>query len=79
MDLLKLHIEKLIRKQVELLDEIVYFTADEEDQYLVAQANEPLDEDGNFIDKRVTVRDQRRYTCSSKRQKLILWMYLQDR
>lgn len=36
--------------------EIRYFTADEEDQYLVAQAKEPLDEEGHFIDKKVTVR-----------------------
>ncbi|MGL5244694.1 MAG: DNA-directed RNA polymerase subunit beta, partial [Sarcina sp.] len=36
--------------------EIRYFTADEEDQYLVAQANEPLDEEGHFLDKKVTVR-----------------------
>ena len=37
-------------------DEIRYFTADEEDQFLVAQAKEPLDENGYFIDKKVTVR-----------------------
>ena len=37
---------------------IKYFTADEEDEYLIAQANEPLDEDGKFIDKKVTVRTQ---------------------
>ncbi|MFL0249207.1 DNA-directed RNA polymerase subunit beta [Clostridium neuense] len=37
-------------------DEIRYFTADEEDQYLIAQANEPLDEEGHFIDKKITVR-----------------------
>lgn len=37
-------------------DEIKYFTADEEDLYLVAQAQEPMDENGKFIDKRVTVR-----------------------
>ncbi|MGM9973642.1 MAG: DNA-directed RNA polymerase subunit beta [Clostridiaceae bacterium] len=36
--------------------EIRYFTADEEDQYLVAQSNEPLDEEGRFLDNRVTVR-----------------------
>ncbi|GIM30620.1 DNA-directed RNA polymerase subunit beta [Clostridium polyendosporum] len=35
---------------------IKYVTADEEDQYLVAQAEEPLDDEGRFIDKRVTVR-----------------------
>jgi DNA-directed RNA polymerase subunit beta len=38
--------------------EIRYFTADEEDQYLVAQAKEPIDEEGNFVDKRVTVREK---------------------
>ena len=37
--------------------EIRYFTADEEDQFLIAQAKEPLDEEGYFIDKKVTVRD----------------------
>lgn len=37
-------------------DEIRYFTADEEDQYYIAQSNEPIGEDGRFLDKRVTVR-----------------------
>ncbi|MDO6356071.1 MULTISPECIES: DNA-directed RNA polymerase subunit beta [Caloramator] len=37
-------------------DKVVYLTADEEDQYIIAQANEPLDEEGRFIDKRVTAR-----------------------
>lgn len=37
-------------------DEIVYMTADEEDEYTIAQANEPLDEDGCFIDERVMAR-----------------------
>jgi DNA-directed RNA polymerase subunit beta len=37
--------------------EIRYFTADEEDQYVIAQAKEPLDDEGYFIDKKVTVRD----------------------
>ncbi len=37
-------------------DEIVYMTADIEDEYIVAQANEPLDKDGRFIDKRVSAR-----------------------
>ena len=37
-------------------NEIRYFTADEEDQYLVAQANEPLDENGHFVNDKVTVR-----------------------
>ena len=37
-------------------DEIKYFTADEEDHYFVAQSNEPIGEDGRFLDQRVTVR-----------------------
>ncbi|GAB6168960.1 DNA-directed RNA polymerase subunit beta [Clostridium carnis] len=39
-----------------ITDEIRYFTADEEDQYLVAQAKEPIGEDRKFVDSRVTVR-----------------------
>ena len=39
-----------------VLDEVVYMTADVEDNYVVAQANEPLDEEGRFTDRRVTVR-----------------------
>ncbi len=39
-------------------DEIVYMTADEEDFYTVAQANEPLGEDGSFLRENVTVRDR---------------------
>jgi len=39
-------------------DEIVYMTADEEDEYLIAQANEPVDENGHFIDNKINVRDQ---------------------
>lgn len=37
-------------------NEIVYVTADVEDDYIVAQANEPLDAEGRFIDKKVTAR-----------------------
>ncbi|MCQ2417223.1 MAG: DNA-directed RNA polymerase subunit beta [Oscillospiraceae bacterium] len=39
-----------------ITDEVVYMTADEEDNYYVAQANEPLTEDGKFARKRVTAR-----------------------
>ena len=35
-------------------DEVVYMTADEEDNYHVAQANEQLDEEGHFVRKNVT-------------------------
>ena len=39
-----------------VLDEVQYMTADEEDDYVVAQANEPLDENGYFIKKKVNAR-----------------------
>ena len=37
-------------------DEVVYMTADQEDDFAVAQANEPLDENGRFVHKRVVGR-----------------------
>ncbi len=37
-------------------DEVVYLTADEEDRYVVAQANEPLDAEGRFVNARVGCR-----------------------
>ncbi len=39
-------------------DEVIYMTADTEDRYIVAQANEPLDENGCFINRQVTARDR---------------------
>ncbi len=39
-----------------VLDEVIYMTADEEDDYYVAQANEPLDENGHFLNKKVNIR-----------------------
>jgi len=39
-------------------DEIVYMTADIEDNYVVAQASEPVDEEGRFINDRITVRSR---------------------
>lgn len=44
------------KKNARVLDEIRYFTADEEDQYLICKANEPLDETGHYIDKKIMVR-----------------------
>ena len=37
-------------------DEVIYMTADEEDEYIVAQANEPLDENNHFVRTRVSGR-----------------------
>ncbi len=39
-----------------VLDEVTYMTADVEDSFKVAQANEPLDENGRFLHKKVNVR-----------------------
>ena len=47
---------KLDKEKGVVTDEIIYMTADEEDSYTVAQANEPLDSEGHFLDKKVTAR-----------------------
>ncbi|WP_317347452.1 DNA-directed RNA polymerase subunit beta [Blautia argi] len=49
-------IDKTDKKNPRVTDEVVYMTADEEDNYHVAQANEPLDEEGHFIHKNVSGR-----------------------
>ena len=51
-------IETPFRKVVngQVLDEVVYMTADQEDDFVVAQANEPLDENGYFVNKKVNAR-----------------------
>src|SRR5699024_6730523 len=50
-------------------DEVVYMTADEEDNYHVAQANTPLDEEGHFVHKNVSGR-YREETQEYERNKL---------
>ena len=37
-------------------DEVIYMTADEEDNHAIAQATEPVDENGRFINKKIKVR-----------------------
>ena len=49
-------IDKTDPKNPVVTDEVVYMTADEEDNYHVAQANEPLDEEGHFLHKNVAGR-----------------------
>ncbi|MBD3383049.1 MAG: DNA-directed RNA polymerase subunit beta, partial [candidate division Zixibacteria bacterium] len=46
-------------------DELVYMTADEEDKYKIAQANEPLDEKGRFVHKNITLRHRSDYPVVS--------------
>ncbi len=47
---------KIDKKTGKVLDEVEYMTADVEDNFCVAQANEPLDENNFFMNDRVTVR-----------------------
>ena len=49
-------IDKSDPKNPRVTDEVVYMTADEEDNYHVAQANEPLDAEGHFVHKNVSGR-----------------------
>ncbi len=47
---------KVDKETGKVLDEVCYMTADEEDDFVVAQANEPLDENGCFVNKKVIAR-----------------------
>ena len=47
---------KVDKETGRVTDEIVYMTADTEDEFVIAQANEPLDEEGRFIYKKVSAR-----------------------
>ena len=49
-------IDKADPQNPRVTEEVVYMTADEEDNYHVAQANTPLDEEGHFINKNVSGR-----------------------
>ena len=46
------------RENNRVTKDVIYMTADEEDKYIVAQANEPLDENGYFLGERVTARSK---------------------
>jgi DNA-directed RNA polymerase subunit beta len=46
-------------------DQIIYLTADKEDQHYIAQANEPLDEKGRFVEERIKVRFRSDYPIIS--------------
>ena len=47
---------KVDPKTHKLTDEVEYMSADVEDNYIIAQASEPVDKDGRFVNKRVRVR-----------------------
>lgn len=52
-------------KNGQVLSEIDFLTADEEDHFIVAQANEPVDEHGFLLNKRVVVRHRDEFTKTS--------------
>ena len=47
-------------------DEVVYMPADEEDKYIIAQASEPLDKDGRFVNDKIKVRMREEITMVDK-------------
>ncbi len=47
---------KVDKAKGKLTDEVEYLSADEEDKYIIAQASEPIDKDGKFINSRIKVR-----------------------
>ena len=49
-------VRKVDKTTGKVLDEVVYMTADQEDEYIIAQANEPLAEDGSFLRAKVNAR-----------------------
>ncbi|MCJ7834813.1 DNA-directed RNA polymerase subunit beta [Cuneatibacter sp. NSJ-177] len=64
-------VDKTDPKNPVVTDEVVYLTADEEDNYIVAQANSPLDEEGHFINNNVAGRF-REETSEFQKQKIDL-------
>jgi len=63
------HVDKETGK---VLDEIRYMTADEEDEFIVAQANEPLDENNCFVNEMVAVRH--RDVVKTEKRELVDYM-----
>ena len=49
---------RIDKETCKVTDDVKYMTADEEDQYIICQASEPIDENGCLINKRVRVRDR---------------------
>ncbi|MGN0396556.1 MAG: DNA-directed RNA polymerase subunit beta [Candidatus Fimimorpha sp.] len=61
-------VDKTDPKNPVVTDEVVYMTADEEDDYVVAQANEPLDAEGHFIHNNVSGRFREETSEFEKKQ-----------
>ena len=59
---------KVDHKTGKVTDEVVYMSADEEDRYIIAQASEPLDKNGKFVNDRIKVRMREEITMVDKSQ-----------
>ena len=59
---------KIDKKTGKLTDEVVYMPADEEDKYIIAQASEPFDKNGKFVNDRIKVRHKEEITEVDKSQ-----------
>ncbi len=59
---------KIDHETGKITDEIIYMPADEEDKYIIAQASEPLDEEGRFVNERIRVRHREEITMVDKAQ-----------
>ena len=61
-------LDKTDPKNPRVTDEVAYLTADEEDKFRVAQANEPIDENGYFVNKTVSGRFREETTSFQRSQ-----------
>ena len=61
-------LDKTDPKNPRVTDDVAYITADEEDKYRVAQANEPIDENGYFVNKTVSGRFREETTSFQRSQ-----------
>ena len=61
-------LDKTDHKNPRVTDEVAYLTADEEDKFRVAQANEPIDENGYFVNKTVSGRYREETTSFQRSQ-----------
>ena len=59
---------KVDKETGKVTDIVDYMPADEEDNYIIAQASEPLDEEGKFVNKRVRVRHRAEITEVDREQ-----------
>ena len=59
---------KVDHKTGKVTDEVIYMPADEEDKYIIAQASEPLNEEGKFVNNKIKVRMREEITMVDKSQ-----------